>query len=70
MQDNLNEPRDNESWGVRDFQIYVANCHSTCVTCNGAGKNECMTCLTGYVFTTGECIRDFACKNIFLFVFR
>jgi hypothetical protein len=38
---NLNEAADNESWGVRDFFIYVAKCADNCAACSGPQASDC-----------------------------
>lgn len=42
MTSNLDENADNESWGIRDFQLYVMECTSKCAVCSGNKQDECL----------------------------
>jgi hypothetical protein len=35
--------------------ITCSPCHLTCLTCNGGASSNCLTCLDGYIFSSGSC---------------
>ena len=37
----IDEAANNESWGVRDFFLYVAKCAKFCNRCNGPSPSDC-----------------------------
>ena len=34
------------SWGFSNFEVWVSLCHPTCLTCNDANINNCLSCYT------------------------
>lgn len=40
----LDEAPDNESWGVRDFFMYIAKCSKSCQQCTGPNDSDCTKC--------------------------
>lgn len=41
MTTNLDEAANNESWGIRDFQIFVYTCAANCVICDSSSPDGC-----------------------------
>ncbi|CAD8105868.1 unnamed protein product [Paramecium primaurelia] len=55
MKSTLDEPPENESWGVRDFQLFAAQCFKGCTGCTGPAKSDCTSCGQGFDLVNGEC---------------
>ena len=62
FKDNLNEDLSNESWGIRDFRVYIVNsCTGGCLTCNVATPSVCLSCPFIAELISGKCV----CANHF-----
>jgi hypothetical protein len=55
MTSTLDEDPLNESWGVRDFQLFLGKCYRGCTACTGGSKADCTTCGLGFELSNGEC---------------
>lgn len=55
MTTTLDEDMANESWGVRQFYLWVAKCADNCEECTGAQPNECTVCTAPYQMKDGSC---------------
>lgn len=55
MTSTLNEAWENESWGIRDFQLFVGRCHGNCRSCTGPGASDCTSCVSSFVLDNGKC---------------
>ncbi|CAD8148553.1 unnamed protein product [Paramecium pentaurelia] len=42
------------SWGIRQFQLYVAQCSSNCATCTGPSAEDCTACVSPYILLDPE----------------
>ena len=38
---NLDEAANNESWGIRDFYVFIAKCSDNCAQCTGPKGSDC-----------------------------
>lgn len=54
----LDEDPLNESWAVRDFQLFVGKCHFGCTACTGQGKADCTSCAKSFDLINGECTQQ------------
>lgn len=52
----LDENKDNESFGLRDFHIFAAKCASFCAKCTGPSASQCQECAAGYSIQGGQCV--------------
>lgn len=52
---NFDSAETDESWGIRDLRITLKMCDTTCDTCSGAASNNCLSCLTNALLTSGTC---------------
>lgn len=41
MTTNLDEDVNNESWGIRDLQVFIYPCAPQCKVCDKAGADGC-----------------------------
>ncbi|CAD8189326.1 unnamed protein product [Paramecium pentaurelia] len=55
----LNEPIDNESFGLRDFTIFYGSCINNCAQCTGPKGSQCLMCSIG-CYNTG--VIDIICQ--------
>ena len=44
MTSDLNSDMDDESWGIRDFYVFIAKCDESCTKCNGPYNTDCTIC--------------------------
>ncbi|KAM3137913.1 hypothetical protein pb186bvf_009994 [Paramecium bursaria] len=52
---NLDEAANNESWGIRDFYVFIAKCADNCAQCTGPKGSDCKKCAQDFVNQGGEC---------------
>ncbi|CAK61100.1 unnamed protein product (macronuclear) [Paramecium tetraurelia] len=50
-----NDP-DEQSWGVRDFFLFAAQCTKFCDECIGTAENECTKCQPTHTLLDGKCV--------------
>ncbi|CAD8118939.1 unnamed protein product [Paramecium sonneborni] len=50
-----NDP-DEQSWGIRDFFLFAAQCTKFCDECVGTAENECTKCSDTHTLQDGKCI--------------
>ena len=59
---DLNQPANDESWGISDFQLTVFPCDPLCSSCSGPATNQCQTCSTdGFMYAVGTnstCVKN------------
>jgi hypothetical protein len=55
MTSTLDESFDNESWGLRDFFLFVGRCNKHCTACKGPGIAECTACEETHMLVDGQC---------------
>lgn len=51
----INEPADNESWGLNNFHMFYFLCYPSCKTCNGETSTNCQSCYDFATVVAGEC---------------
>jgi hypothetical protein len=51
----LDEDVANESWGIRQFFLYVAACSNHCEECLGPNGKDCLACESPFVLQDGDC---------------
>lgn len=62
MVDNLDQTLDDESWGIKDFKVYIVNsCTDGCLTCDAATPAICLTCPIMAELISDKCV----CANHF-----
>ena len=62
FRDNLDQSLDDESYGFRDFNVYlITNCDASCLTCSGTSSTSCTSCPALATLSSGKCI----CKDKF-----
>lgn len=49
----LNEAPENESWGIRDFFLYSAQCAKDCAECTGPKPADCSKCANNWALQNG-----------------
>ncbi|KAL4464370.1 hypothetical protein ABPG73_017849 [Tetrahymena malaccensis] len=59
---HLNEPYDNESFGIKNLYIYLNTCHPSCFTCDGPNYNNCLSCYDNKKFNPSSNICEL-CDN-------
>jgi len=52
---DLDEAPENESFGVRDFFIYIAKCAKACSQCSGPTEADCTKCNNNWALSNGKC---------------
>lgn len=52
----LNQGANDESWGVRQLNIFLALCPENCSTCTAASPTACLSCSGTYVLNEGKCV--------------
>lgn len=74
MTSTLDEGLDNESWGIKDFFLFIGKCHNHCTACNGPAANQCTACESTHQLDDGKCkesvqwaiaAKDFTEKELF-----
>ena len=55
MTSTLDEDFDNESWGIRDYFLFVGKCSKYCTSCKGPGVQECTSCEETHQLLDGQC---------------
>ncbi|CAD8060428.1 unnamed protein product [Paramecium sonneborni] len=53
---SLKQDIENQSWGIRDFFAFIAECPKFCKSCFGSGDNECLKCEETHQLIEGKCI--------------
>ena len=57
---NFDSATTDESWGVREINIYAKKCDTSCLTCSGPTSSECLSCHFNAKLTAGVCTcRDY-----------
>ncbi|CAD8071148.1 unnamed protein product [Paramecium sonneborni] len=51
----LDEDVNNESFGLRDFNIYYAACSKNCAECTGPKDSDCKKCANNWALVEGKC---------------
>ena len=55
--DNLDQPRTDESYGFKDFYVFlITTCDGSCLTCSGTTANSCTSCPALAKLISGQCI--------------
>ena len=52
-----------ESWGIRDLQVFTLGCHASCFSCSGPSQEECTKCSDGYFAQGSLCIVNCSSKT-------
>ena len=58
MTSTLDDGLDEESWGIRDFFLFIGKCAKHCSACKGPGVQECTKCEKSHKLENGKCKED------------
>ncbi|CAD8106310.1 unnamed protein product [Paramecium primaurelia] len=53
---SLSKDLNQQSWGIRDFFLFAAQCTKFCDECVGNAENECTKCHSTHTLSNGKCL--------------